>query len=144
VLNIDNPMTPHIFRASGLLNRLMLAGQRMSAAPASDRPAQLTNCLPLFAELRQLNDHRFGNSEFIRLGLDACESGIGLLAAFGKPKLWHKSPRIENPCPHCGGETETLLDDLEGELTLCPYCVELFMPALLSLQTADGFRTDAI
>jgi hypothetical protein len=145
MLDIDHPRTPHIFHASCLLGRVCETGQRMSTAPASDRPALLAECLLVFAELRQLSKDHFEDAEFIRLGLDACEAGMHLLAALGKPLLPSQRPGIERPCPHCGCETETrALAGREGELTLCPYCVQLYMPALECLELLDGFGTEAI
>ena len=145
MLDIDHPMTPYIFDASVMLGRVSETGQRMSTAPASDRPALLAESLQVFAELRQLNTDHFENAEFIRLGLDACEAGMRLLAALGKPVLSNQRPWIEKPCPHCGCETETRSRaPLEGNLTLCPYCVQLYMPALECLELLDGFGTEAI
>ena len=48
MLDLNHPMSKHIFRASGLLDGLLVRGQRMSVSPSAERLKLLAECLPLF------------------------------------------------------------------------------------------------
>jgi hypothetical protein len=56
---LDHPMTQYIFQASGLMDGVMVRGQKMSVSPSVVRTELLAECLPLFAEMRELARTQF-------------------------------------------------------------------------------------
>jgi hypothetical protein len=147
MLDLNHPMTPHIFRASGLEDGVLGRGQQMTVAPSAVRETLLAECLPLFAEMRELNQGHFGASSFIAQAIDDCESGIRQLAALGNGQITEDRRNGEGTCPYCGTtitKFNPLPDLLTCEIILCPKCDDLFMPALERLRSFEGFGTDAI
>lgn len=150
MLDLNHPMSEHIFHASGLLDGVLTRGQKMGLAPSPARAALLEECLPLFAEMRVLNAEHFGASRFIAEAIEECESGIRKLAALGDGRVVEDRRDGEGACPVCRADIMKFnpLPGCKGFeayfIALCPKCVELFMPALEQLGSFAGFRTDAI
>lgn len=150
MLDLDHPMTPHVFRASRLVDGVMVRGQRMSVAPSAVRAEILAECLPLFEEMRQLATAHFTDrAQFILQAVAEYEVGIRALAALGDGRITEDRRDGEGNCPYCGTPI-TKFDAYAGRsrpphfVILCPKCDELFMPALMRLRDFEGFGTEAI
>jgi hypothetical protein len=151
VLDLEHPLTPHVFRASDLIDGVMVCGQQMSVAPNSVRAELLAECLPLFAEMRELATAQFGKKvQFLLQAIEEYEEGIRRLAALGDGQITEDRRNGEGNCPYCG-TTITKFNAYAGSprlephfIILCPKCDDLFMPALQKLRSFEGFGTDAI
>jgi hypothetical protein len=142
MLNLDHPMTEHIFRASGLLDGLLMAGQRMSVSPSPVRADLLSKCLSRLDELRDLARARFpSRAAFIAAVVDELEVGLRTLAGLGGGQIAADRRNGSGDCPVCG---TAITRYPEYGLVLCGKCDELFMPAHGKLCGFDGFGTDAI
>ena len=151
MLDLEHPLTPHIFRASGLIDGVMARGQRMSVSPSTVRAELLAECLPLFAEMRELAEAQFADrAQFIRQAVEEYETGIRRLAALGGGRLTEDRRDGEGNCPFCGTRI-TKFDAYVGLpghkpefVIFCSKCDELFMPAQTKLGSFEGFGTDGI
>lgn len=142
MLDLNHPMSEHIFRASGLLDGLLKAGQRMSVSPSPDRVDLLAKCLPRLDELRELARAQFpSRARFIVVAVDELEAGLRTLAGLGGGQIAEDRRDGSGDCPVCG--TTITLYPKHG-LVLCGKCDELFMSAHQKLCGFDGFGTDAI
>jgi hypothetical protein len=141
MLDLDHPMTEHIFRASMLIDGVMVRGQRMSVAPSAVREQLLAECLPLFAEMRKLNAEHFAMSAFIAQAIDEYEAGIRTLAGLAGGRIGKDVLDGAKRCPACGTRITRYP---KYHLVLCGKCDNLFLPAKEKLCSLDGFGTDAI
>ena len=142
MLRLDHPMTEHIFRASGLLDGLMSAGQRMSVSPSPVRAELFGKCLVRLDELRELARTRFQErAAFLVDAVDEFEAGLRTLAGLGGGRITEDRRNGSGDCPVCG---TAITHYAEYNLVLCGKCDELFMPAHQKLCGFDGFGTDAI
>lgn len=84
MLDLNHPMTRHVFRASGLMDGVMVRGQRMSVSPSAVRAALLAESLPLFAEMRNLALAQFDErAAYTPSVVDEYEVAIRALAGLG-------------------------------------------------------------
>ena len=142
MLDLNHPMTKHIFRASGLLDGLLMAGQRMSVSPSPDRAELLGKCLPRLDELRELARAEFpSRAAFIAVAIDEFETGLRTLAQLGGGQIAEDRRDGSGDCPVCG---TAVTHYPEYGLVLCGTCDESFMPAHQRLCGFDGFGTEAI
>lgn len=142
MLNLNHPMTQHIFRASGLLDGLLMAGQRMSVSPSSVRAELLLKCASRLDELRELaRTHFSARASFIVGVIDDFECGLRKLAELGGGQITEDHRDGTGNCPVCG---TAITHYKECDLVLCGTCDEAYMPAHIKLCGFDGFGTDAI
>ncbi len=135
MLDLNHPMTPHRFRASGLIDGLMSAGHEMTVASSTVRAELLGRCLPPLKELRELNHQHFGGKDSTDRAIDEYEAGIRRLASFGNGQIAEDRRDGEGDCPHCGTKITKVraLPGIKGYedhfLILCMKCSECYMPA---------------
>ena len=142
MLRLDHPMTEHIFLASGILDGLLSAGQRMSVSPSSVRAELLGKCLTRLDELRELARARFpSKAAFITTVVDEFEAGLRSVAGMCGGQITEDRRDGSGHCPVCG---TAITHYPEYRLALCGKCDELFMPAHEKLCDFDGFGTEAI
>src|SRR5262245_21273827 len=146
MLDLDHPMTPHIFHASRLIDGVMIAGQEMTVAPSAAREDSLNRCLPPLAEMRELNRQHFGDSAFIAQAIDEFGAGLRALAALGEGRITEDRRDGKGRCPHCRTRITCLRSGVRpsGYVILCQRCNELIVPPRLKLCSREGFDTDAI
>jgi hypothetical protein len=151
MLNLDHPLTPHVFRASGLIDGVMVRGQRMSVSPSTVRAELLAECLPLFAEMRELACAQFGSrAQFLLQAIAEYELGIRRLAGLGEGQITEDRRDGEGNCPYCGTPIMKF-DAFAGSpgldphyIILCAKCDGLYSDAKEKLESSDGFGTWAI
>ncbi len=150
MLNLNDPQSAFIFRASELIGALMKKAQVMTLSSSEGRIAILKTCSPLLNDLRRLNIDRFKNSDFISQAIDEYEVGIQAVAGLGGGKLMNDWDGTRGKCPFCSEAISRLSipggneQQKTKEVCFCPRCVEKFMPANLKLRSAKGFGTFAI
>jgi hypothetical protein len=150
MLDLDHPMTKHVFRAAGLMDGVMRRGQEMSVSPSAVRAELLAECLPLFAEMRELARARFAeNAPFILAAVDEYEAAIRALAGLGGGRITEDRRDGEGECPACGAPISKYrpLPNCKGFedywKILCRECDKPFMAAHGKLDFG-GFGTWAI
>jgi hypothetical protein len=150
MLDLNHPMTAHIFRASGLIDGVMAAAQIMTVSPSVVRNDLLAKCLPRFVEMRELNREQFGDSTYIASAIDEYEAGIRKLAGLGDGQIVEDRRNGEGECPFCHTPI-TKFNPMPGRkgyedrfVILCGHCDDLYMPGLSKLRSTDGFGTDWI
>ena len=103
MLDLDHPMTEHVFTASGLIDGVMQFGQVVTVAPSTVRAELLAQCLPLFTEMRHLARTYFAESGWFILGaISEYEAGICKLATLGNCGITEDRRNGEGNCPYCG------------------------------------------
>ncbi len=142
MLNLNHPMTQHVFRASALMDGVMFRGQRMSVSPSMVRAELLAKCLPLFAEMRELALVRFTEkAKYIVAAVDEYEAAIRALAILGDGGITEDRRDGTGSCPVCGtGITQYP----ECRIIVCGECDKPYMAAYDKLDSSDGFCTWAI
>lgn len=151
MLDLSHPLTQHIFRASGLIDGVMVRGQQMSVAPSAVRATLLAECAPLFAEMRELAVAHFSNRvQFLIQAIEEYEHGIRELAALGDGLITEDRRDGEGNCPYCKAPIMKF-DAFVGNprlgphyIILCNHCDDLYTPALDKLRGWEGFGTEAI
>lgn len=142
MLNLDHPMTQHVFRASGLMDGVMVRGQRMSVSPSTVRAELLAECLPLFVEMRELaRTHFIKDSAYIVAALNEYEAAIRALAGLGGGRITEDRRDGSGSCPVCG---TAITHYPEYKIVLCGECDKPFMAAHDKLDSSEGFGTWAI
>ncbi|WP_433929993.1 hypothetical protein AB3662_39530 [Sorangium cellulosum] len=151
MLDSTHPITQHVFRASGLMDRVMIRGQKMSVSPSAVRAELLAECLPLFAEMRELARAQFGKrAAFILVAVDEYEAALRALGGLGGGRITEDRRDGEGACPACGTPITKFrpLPDCKGFedhwIILCRECDKPFMEAHGKLASSDGFGTWAI
>lgn len=151
MLDLDHPMTTHIFRAAGLLGGLKVVAQRMTVSPSSVRAEWLAKCLPHFEKLRTLARTHFARkAPFILAAVDEYEVALEALAALGDGRITVDRRDGEGPCPACGTTITKFrpLPGIEGHeddwIIVCSQCDQPFMAAERKLDSSEGFCTWAI
>jgi hypothetical protein len=142
MLDLDDPTSRHIVQASRLMDGVMVRGQQMTVSPSSVRTKLLGECIPLFAELRELARNRLTReSEAILRAIDDYEAGILAVAALGDGRIIEDRRDGKGNCPVCGSPIRHFR---ATNIVLCPKCDEHFMPAHLKLDSPEGFGTCSI
>jgi hypothetical protein len=151
MLDLDHPLAPHIFRASRLLDGVLVRGQQMSVSPSAVRAELLAECLPLFAEMRELARAQFGDrAQFILQAVEEHEAGLRRLAELGDGRITEDRRDGEGDCPAC--RTPIMKFDayagLRGHephfVIFCPKCDDVYTDARDKLRSFEGFGTDGI
>jgi hypothetical protein len=102
MLDLDHPMTKHIFAASRMEDLLMVSAQRMTLLPSRERVLLLVDCLPVLDELRRLNDEHFEASLFIRKAIDEAQAALKDIAHLNDGNIVEDKTDGEGNCPACG------------------------------------------
>lgn len=145
MLDLNHPMTGHIFRASGLMDAAMRIGQEMTVAPSLPRRELLARALPIFREMRELNRQHFRDSPFIAGAIDEYEEGLRTLADLGDGRILEDRRDGERDCPYCGAAILKSCPLEESRtayfIIVCVKCSALYMAAQEKLDSANGFAT---
>ncbi len=102
MLDLDHPMTQHIFAASGAKDRVLQRAKRMTLASSQQRLKMLEACGADLEKMRQLNREHFKASPFIFEAIDELEAALQTLAALKKGAIIEDKSNGEGHCPGCG------------------------------------------
>lgn len=146
MLDLRHPLTQHIFRASGLIDRIMEFGQKMSVSPTPKRIELLHECRPLFDELRNLACQKFTSDQLSLLeAISEYESAITALASVQTHE--DRSSGV-GECGVCGTPllrfqpTKGIKEYEDRWIICCHTCSAAYMRAKAAL--SSGFGTDCI
>jgi hypothetical protein len=148
MLDLDHPMSEHIFAAARAEDAVLIAAQHMTIASRHERSRLRNGCTPAFFELRRLARDHFADRPAIPPAIDELERSLAALASLtGIPEV---GPPAEYVCPACDASLERrgkygYLAPNNPTDIYCSLCLQLIMPSLLTLRSCDGgFGTDAI
>jgi hypothetical protein len=151
MLNLSHPMSKQILRASGLMDGVMVRGQTMSVSPSCVRAELLAECLPLFAEMRELARAQFGRrAAYILVAVDQYEAAIRNLAGLCAGCIADDRRSGDDGCPACGTPITKfrpiphIIGYEDHWIILCGECDKPFMEAHGKLDSSEGFGTWAI
>ena len=159
MLDIDHPMTQHIFRASSLIDVIMDFGQKISVASGKERTVLRENCQPYFQELRTLTITYFPeNTRFILHWVAEYDASINLLSSLVEKSVPALRQDNDSTCSSCG-KLIHLRNHSLPEVIVTPECCLVFcvdcaykqhsalkqiQVAKRKLSSASGFLLDAI
>ncbi len=148
MLDLDHPMTDHIFAASRAEDRLSVLCKLMTLASAQERQRLFAECQEPLNSLRRLNAARFGASDFIADAVTELEDWLGSLAALETTPREGTAYAIVS-CPVCGGLLTRLhhafMPQPERRWSVyCNHCLGPSSPAWHKLESSQGFGTWAI
>lgn len=130
MLDLSHLMTQHVFRASGLMDHLMIRGQKMSVSPSSVRVELLAECLPLFAEMRELARRQFGaEAAFILAAVDEYEAALRVLARLVGGQITEDRRDGDGDCAACGTAITKIFRGPDW-IPVCETCDKPFMKKL--------------
>jgi hypothetical protein len=146
MLNLNHPMTDHVFRALHLVGAVTTLAYQMTVAPSSVRQRLFEECLPKFDAVRAHNIDHFGGDDFIAQAIDEYEESLRKLAALGDGLIVEDRKDGEGDCPYCGTKITKipLTRDRTSFIIVCGRCDDLFSPALEKLHSHQGFGICAI
>ena len=98
MLNLDHPRTPHIFRASAHLDRVLQICKDMTLIPGPARLGRVTAVAGELRALHELNRAHFGASPEIEVNIDRCKEAVERIAALPMCEVVGQS----GACPACG------------------------------------------
>jgi hypothetical protein len=98
----DHPKSKALFRASALMDGVMRRGQRMSVSPSDIRRRLLAECLPLFAEMRDLAPTFGKQVQYILAAVDEYEHAILTLSEAGDGQIAEDRRSGDRACVVCG------------------------------------------
>ena len=145
MLDLDHPMTKHIFAASGMEDILLISAQRMTLLPSKERVLLLADCLAVLGGLRRLNEEHFDASPFICGAIDEAQEALEQIAYLGGGNILEDKTGGEGGCPACGTPI-TKFESFPGKsysrpIVFCGHCNEPFMKAKAKLESPKGFGT---
>lgn len=148
MLDLEHPMTKHIFAAARAEAAVLMAARHMTIAGRRERVRLRDGCTTAFAELRRLACNQFADRPAIPPAIDELERSLGELASL--PDVPEDGLPAEYKCPACGAALERrgkygfLAPDNPTDI-YCSPCLEIIMPSLSALRSWEGgFGTDAI
>lgn len=148
MIDLSHPMAKHVMHASGLLDGVLVRGQKMSVSPSSARTELLTSCLSLFDEMRQLAVSRFTDrAGFILAAANEYESAARTLAMAGGGRIADDRRDGQGLCPVCDGGITRFrpMPNVKGYedywLVYCKGCHAPLSAAHASLCSTAGFCT---
>lgn len=146
MLDLRHPLTKHIFRASGLIGRIMECGQKISVSPTPKRIELLHECRPLFDELRNLAFEKFPSNKLSLLeAISEYESAITALASIQTNEDRGSGVGECGVCrtPLMRFQPIKGIKEYEDHWIICCHtCAEAYMRAKVEL--SRGFGTDFI
>jgi hypothetical protein len=151
MLDLDHPLTPHVFAAARQLDLIGDYCKRITYADSKERLSLLEIIRPCFVALRWLNAQRFEGSPKIASGIDLLERQAEELARLVGGDVKWAGGELPAKCPVCG-QPLTLHGIYEPWPGLkvpkerwCSPCLELVIPALMRIGSSEeGFGTHAI
>lgn len=146
MLDLNHPMTDHVFRAFHLVGAVTTLAYQMTVASSSVRQRLFEECLPKFDAIRAHNTDHFQGDSFISQSIDDYEEGLRKLAALGEGQIVEDRSDGEGGCPYCGTKITKipLTRDRKSFIIVCNNCSKLFDPALQKLHSHQGFGIVAI
>lgn len=163
MLDLDHPMTKHIFAAARAHDAVLFAAKKMTIAGQQDRLSLKDSCQAPLAQLRQLAKEHFSDRPSILLAIDEFERAVAELASL--PCVPAYEALAHEDCPACGSALlrrneygypptpwgvrrvfQLLLRGPKGKPEIyCSGCLNMIMPALAALSSCrGGFGTEAI
>jgi hypothetical protein len=139
MLDLNHPMTEHIFAASRHDDAILSIAKRMTLVPTEERDALLCRSREHFASLRKLNQEHFEHSDFIASAIDELESGCEKIAS-----LVSTEDHTDGcgSCPVCSTVITNLKD--YQDMTYCGKCLGLISAQRAALDSLKGFGLFAI
>jgi hypothetical protein len=145
MLDLDHPMTKHIFAASGMEDFLLVSAQRMTLLPSKERLSLLENCLVVLDNMRRLNNKHFEASSSIANAIDEVQGALEHIAHLNGGSIEEDKTDGEGPCAACGTPItswETCpAEPWTRRIIFCQQCNEPFMKAKAKLESPEGFGT---
>lgn len=148
MLNLDHPMSEHIFAAARAEGVILRAAREMTVATREERGRLAKKCAWVLDELRRLSREHFADRPAIPPAIDALERSLSELATM--PGVPEQGPLADFTCPACGaairrrGRFWFSARKSRSEI-YCSKCLELIMPSLEILRSCEeGFGIDAI
>jgi len=143
MLDLDHPMTTHVFAASGLVDYLIRHTKYMTLVSTEERQRILPSCQEALERLRQLNAKHFGASAFTSDAIEELRGALHELAGLVTNPVAGNAYAIKL-CPAC--ETPLTRVHLaympkpEQRWTVyCSPCLNVLMPAREKLDSVLGF-----
>jgi len=151
MLDLDHPLTPHVFAASRQLDLIQDYCNRISYADSKGRLDMLAIIRPCFVALRWLQARHFADRPHIAARIDELERKVERLALLGGGKASWPGGELPSKCPVCG-KALTLFGVYEPRPGLkvpkerwCSACLEVVMLAMERMRSSEaGFGTEAI
>ena len=148
MLDLEHPMTKHIFAAAYAEGAILQDAKRITVSARRDRVRVRDACASSLTELRRLARDHFADRPGIPRAIDALEQSLADLAAL--PGVPEEGLPAEFICPACGGQL-----DRRGKYGFpapdnptdiyCSPCLNIIMSPLCDLRSWEGgFGTDAI
>lgn len=143
MLNLDHPMTKHIFTASGMEDFLLASSQRMTLLPSEQRVLLLADCLVVLDKMRRLNEEHFEASQFIVDAINEAQEALEQIAHLNAGNVVEDKTSGKGDCAVCGSPiTKFEVSPKSGRyIILCRHCNEAFMNAKAKLESPEGFGT---
>lgn len=148
MIDVDHPMSEHIFAAARAEDAILTAAKQMTVATRQQRTRLCEKCAWAFADLRRLSCTYFPGCPAIPPAIDALERSLSGLATM--PGVPEQGPLVEFTCPACGtairrhGRFWFSARKSRSEI-YCSKCLQIIMPSLEILSSCEeGFGTEAI
>jgi hypothetical protein len=144
MLDLNHPMTKHIFRAAALEDQLMENAKRMTLLPSEARLRLLADCQTLLDEMYRLSKEHFSNHLSIAPIIREFRSVLEQIAHAREGQIDTDHSDGEGPCPVCNSAF-TKMDSYHKATSkeiFCHLCVEPFMK--VRAQSERAFSTWAI
>jgi hypothetical protein len=145
MLDLDHPMTTHIFAAARAEDYLIVRLKHMTLTSTEERQRLLPDCQEALGSMRRLNNEYFGASAFIADAIEELQASLDELAALGTDPHSGNAYAI-NLCPACGTPLTRIhlayMPKPEQRWSVfCSPCLVGFRPALRRLESIQGFGT---
>ena len=149
MLDLNHPMTPHIFAAARLNDAILECAKSMTRLSTPKRQELLQESLTRLERMRCLNTDHFEASPFVFAAIDELEHAVQALANVDVEEAAAASAAALEICPVCGTPlTQVKLDYMprpEDRLSVyCSPCLSVIFPARQKLDSSEGFGTWAI
>lgn len=145
MLDLDHPMTPHIFAAARAEDFLLNRSKHMTIASSEERQRLFKGCQEALQRLRQLNDEHFSASAFISDALQELESSLNELAMLQTDPPRGSAYAIIS-CPACRTPLTRVhhayMPKPEQRWSVyCSPCLDRTRPSRMKLESNQGFGT---
>ena len=145
MINLNHPQSRHIFVASKLEDAVLERAKEMTLVPSVRRRELQAECQQMLNEMRTLNADHFEGSIFISEAIDELGRSLTELAELRGGNILEDMSVGEGRCAACGTQLTTFVPVPSMHRSIyCSPCLEVIMPALSRLRSAEGFGTDFI
>ena len=150
MLDPSHPQSECIFAAAREMDRILLVAHRMTVASSSKREILFELTKAPIAQLLELNEHHFGNSESIRGRIAMLAKSLVTLRNLNDGKIADDRSDGFGNCPYCSTHIKRFQPQYKPKpddpwLIYCPQCSNLYTKPLEKLSLVGvGFGTDAI